>query len=174
LHRSRPINSDKELRESSRFLRRSTRMKNGQQFVHNWVFVLLHKTTAAHSWRGPWTSSRYKLLQFYTLESNSKSLDMANPTRWSCTSLSSIVYTKNSIDGEEWAQNVHPLFLTAVDVCTQFTEISSDILLGLLLSPSFRLMTSFLRYHRQQISMEGPYRIEPQIQKASLSLVHSE
>jgi hypothetical protein len=30
LHRSRPINSDKELRESSRFLRRSTQMKNGQ------------------------------------------------------------------------------------------------------------------------------------------------
>jgi hypothetical protein len=30
LHRSRPINSDEELRESSRFLRRSTRMKNGQ------------------------------------------------------------------------------------------------------------------------------------------------
>jgi hypothetical protein len=81
---------------------------------------------------------------------------------------------KNSIDGEEWAQNVNPLFLTAVDVCTQFTEIRSDILLGLLLSPSFHLMTSFLRYHRQQISMEGPYRIEPQIQKASLSPVHSE
>jgi hypothetical protein len=88
--------------------------------------------------------------------------------------MNSIVYTKNSIDGKEWARNVYQLFLTVVDVCTQFTNINSDILLGLLLSPSFRLMTSFLRYHHQQISMEGPYRIEPYNKTVFLFLVHIE
>jgi hypothetical protein len=88
--------------------------------------------------------------------------------------MNSIAYTKKIIDGKEWARNVYPLFLTVVDVCTQFTNISSDILLGLLLNPSFCLMTSFLKYHHQQISMEGPYMIKPYNKKKFLFLVHIE